>query len=133
MAILTRAQMTATDRVREVSRLQDAQRKGTPFIRYEFVAVRFETANADVKVPHKLQPASPRDVFYQVVRANRPTQIYDMESVGGVDEFRDAPLPTGLPFVPWTKSYIVLRSTTVPCNVTLLLGLARREDIPPNA
>lgn len=111
--------------------------KALPFERYQFVTVRFTTPNEDVKVPHDLEPSEIRDVFYIVARTNRPTLIYDNQYVttdlSGRGSYYDPILETTIPAIPWTKDYIVLRSTSAPCNVTLLLGLARREDIPSNA
>lgn len=111
--------------------------KALPFERYQYVTVNFPTANEDVKVSHKLDPEDARGVVYLVVRVNRPTMVYDNHN-NTLDSIREGyyegpSLETVTPATPWTRNYIVLRSTSAPVTATVLLGLTRREDVPADA
>lgn len=82
---------------------------------WEFVDVTFPTvANTDLVIRHKLGPAVPGSVHYQVVRQSTPGTVYEA--------------PTGTVGArKWTSDYIVLRSDTASWNGRLVLTLARNE------
>lgn len=79
----------------------------SPFGRYEFVDVTFETADTDVDVVHTLRPADPETVRWIVVHMDGDAYAYRDDSAS-----RRA----------WTRGYITLRASAA-CTARLLLFL----------
>lgn len=85
--------------------LETLLRRQDPAAQYQYIEVVFPaTADQDVIVQHKLTPPTPNGVYYQVVKADRPCNVYQ---------------DTASTAKAWTSSYIVLRCDTPSAAVTL--------------
>lgn len=84
--------------------------RSTPFVNFEYVTVTFGSANTDADIRHTLRPASPEDVRYIVVSADRAADLYHDQS--GTRK-------------PWGDGYIILRSNIAGLVATLLLFIPR--------
>lgn len=80
--------------------------KGVPFDAFQFIEVSFGAADTDLDIPHTLAPLDPESLGYLVLKADRATSIYHDQT--GTRR-------------PWTRDYIVLRSSTANAVITLLL------------
>lgn len=100
--------MSGWDSNRRLRQLGDTQRKESLAAQHQIVSVVFDTADADVTIPHKLLPPSPEDVDYQVIRASGPGLVYHDTS------------PTRK---PWGNGYVILRSGVAGLKVDLLLTI----------
>lgn len=78
-----------------------------PTARYQYVNVRFDTANQDMDIRHNLNPVDPESIIYTVVKSSSPTTIYEDRSASRL---------------PWQRTHIWLRSS-IKASVTLLLTL----------
>lgn len=85
-------------------------KSASPFTSFEYVDVTFMAADTDYDVVHTLNPLNPELIDYQVVRADRSTNIYHNYS--------------GNRRV-WGTGYITVRSTAASAQVTLLLTIRR--------
>ena len=83
---------------------------GIPATSFEYVDVTFGSANVDHDILTALRPASPEDIAYLVVRADRATSLYHDQS--GTRR-------------PWGAGYLVLRSSVANAVVRLLLFTPR--------
>lgn len=85
--------------------------RGVAYGQYQYVEVTFNsTPDTDTIVRHQLNPATPEDVDYQVVKKNQACDVYDNQ---------------GLDRRPWGDGFIVLRSTVASATVVLLLTTRR--------
>ena len=97
--------------MKDNTRLERDIEEAAPAARFEEVIVIFGSANTDFDILHNLHPASPENIRYQVVNADRATSIYHDQSSTRK---------------PWGTGYIILRSSAASARVTLLLSVPRR-------
>lgn len=82
-----------------------------PFERFEWWTVKFETEDADLVIPHLLNPEDPNAVYYLVMANDGNGVVYDSRRIAN-----------GL---AWTRDSIALRCSRAPSIVTLLLVVFR--------
>jgi hypothetical protein len=91
--------------------------KAAAFRQYQYLDVTFNsTANADTDIVHKLLPATPEDIDFQVVRLNLSANPTTVPVI-----YRD----TSSDRRAWGDSYIVLRCNVASTSATLLLTVRR--------
>jgi hypothetical protein len=84
---------------------------GSPFAQYERVEVTFpSSANTDVVVKHSLQPTSPEDIEYTVLKLDRAGRVYNDQSATRKS---------------WKQGYIYLRCDVASVKATVLLTAPR--------
>ena len=81
-----------------------------PFGSVQYLDVQFTMASVDTPVSHKLAPYNPNAVRYEVVRKDRPCDVYEDYSPGRK---------------PWTLTSIFLRCNTASARVRLRLFTER--------
>lgn len=84
--------------------------QSTPFTNFEYLEVTFGSANTDKDIRTNLRVASPDDLSYILVKADRSCMVYnDQSSTRKV----------------WQEGYIVLRCTAASANCRILLFAKR--------
>lgn len=103
--------LMATDNVR----LDIEIHNRIPFGRWQIVDVEFAAADTDFVIPHDLEPSSPYDVHYTVLRQTTTGVVYEVNR----GETADAKA--------WESDYIVLRSDVANWKGRLLLTVLKRQ------
>lgn len=84
-----------------------------PFTQYQYLDVTFNsTANANTEIQHRLNPTTPEDIDFQVVRVN-----FASAPAAAPVVYRDSSATRR----PWGQGYIVLKANISSLSVTLLL------------
>ncbi len=84
--------------------------QASPYFSFEYVEVTFGAANTDLDIRHGIATASPDNIQYTLVRADRATSIYNDQSATRK---------------PWNDGYVILRSSVANANCRILLTVKR--------